>query len=302
MIFGASKIDQMKTIFTVLVMVLALPIGAQEFQGKAIYQSKTSVDIKIENGSISEDQKEQIMESMKKSMEKTYELSFDRSSSLYREEERLGTPGASPGGVFTMITSSSQGEYYKNVQSKTFVHQTDMFGKPFLIKDSLRTWEWKLSSETKKIGNYTCYKATAIRKPNKIFSNKEKNESKQDSVPQEQDSTQGRSLLSKIEKPEDRIITVWYTPEIPISQGPGPYWGLPGLILEVNTGRTAILCSKLILNPEKKEVVEEPSKGKRVTQAEYDEIMAKKMEEMEERWKANSNRRGGNTFSIKIQG
>jgi len=72
--------------------------------------------------------------------------------------------------------------------------------------------------------------------------------------------------------------------------------------LEVNTGRTAILCSKLILNPEKKEVVEEPSKGKRVTQAEYDEIMAKKMEEMEERWKANSNRRGGNTFSIKIQG
>jgi len=292
----------MKTIITVLVMVLALPIGAQEFQGKAIYQSKTSIDIKIENGSISEDQKEQIMESMKKSMEKTYELTFDRSSSLYREEERLGTPGASQGGVFTMISGSSQGEYYKNVQSKTYVHQTDMFGKPFLIKDSLRTWEWKLSSETKKIGNYTCYKATAIRKPNKMFSNREKNESKQDSVPQEKDSTQGKSLLSKIENPEDRIITVWYTPEIPISQGPGPYWGLPGLILEVNTGRTAILCSKLILNPEKKEVVEEPSKGKKVTQAEYDEVMAKKMEEMEERWKANSNRKGGNTFSIKIQG
>jgi GLPGLI family protein len=177
-----------------------------------------------------------------------------------------------------------------------------MFGKPFLIKDSLRTWEWKLSSETKKIGNYTCYKATAIRKPNLIFSNKEKNESEQDSVQQDQDSIKGKSLLSKIEKPEDKIITVWYTPEIPISQGPGPYWGLPGLILEVNTGRTAILCSKLILNPEKKEVVEEPSKGKKVTQAEYDEIMAKKMEEMEERWKANSNRKGGNTFSIKIQG
>jgi hypothetical protein len=58
----------------------------------------------------------------------------------------------------------------------------------------------------------------------------------------------------------------------------------------------------LILNPEKKEVVEEPSKGKKVTQAEYDETMAKKMDEMEEKWKANRNRKNGNSFSIKIQG
>jgi GLPGLI family protein len=35
-------------------------------------------------------------------------------------------------------------------------------------------------------------------------------------------------------------ITAWYTPEIPVSQGPEGYWGLPGLILEVNDGKTTI--------------------------------------------------------------
>ena len=111
------------------------------------------------------------------------------------------------------------------------------------------------------------------------------------------DSTQGNNLLSRINPPKDRIVTAWFTPEIPVSHGPGPYWGLPGLILEVSDERTVILCSKLILNPEEKVTLSAPSKGKEVTQAEYAKIMEEKMGEMSERFRA----RGGRGEGIQIR-
>ena len=78
---------------------------------------------------------------------------------------------------------------------------------------------------------------------------------------------------------EDRLVTAWYTPDIPVSHGPAEYWGLPGLILEVNDGSMILLCSKLMLNPEKKFEVKPPKKGERVTRAEFDAIKKKKQGE-----------------------
>jgi GLPGLI family protein len=75
-----------------------------------------------------------------------------------------------------------------------------------------------------------------------------------------------------------------------VSQGPEGYWGLPGLILEVNDGKTTILCSKIVLNPKDKAEIKAPSNGKEVSQKEYDEIVVKKMEEMQE---MNNGRGGG---------
>ena len=88
--------------------------------------------------------------------------------------------------------------------------------------------------------------------------------------------------MDDIEIPKEIIVTAWYTPQIPVNQGPGEYWGLPGLILEVSSGRTTILCSKIVINPEEKEEIKVPSKGKEVTQKEYSDIMKKKIEEMQE--------------------
>ena len=79
--------------------------------------------------------------------------------------------------------------------------------------------------------------------------------------------------------PKEITITAWYTPEIPINQGPEGYWGLPGLILEVNDGKTIILCSKVVLNAKDKADIKAPTKGKVVSQKEYDDTIIKKMEE-----------------------
>jgi len=104
--------------------------------------------------------------------------------------------------------------------------------------------------------------------------------------------------MSEIEVPKEIEITAWYTPQIPVNQGPGEYWGLPGLILEVNADRTTILCSKIILNPQEKEEIKVPSKGKEVTRKEYNDTVKQKMEEMREMYGGRNRgggfRRGGN--------
>ena len=72
----------------------------------------------------------------------------------------------------------------------------------------------------------------------------------------------------------------WYTLQIPVSQGPSEFWGLPGLILEVNVGTTTVLCSKVIMNPKEKSEIEAPEKGKVVAKMDYKEIITGKMIEM----------------------
>ena len=67
---------------------------------------------------------------------------------------------------------------------------------------------------------------------------------------------------------------------MPISQGPLEYWGLPGLILEVNVGNTTMLCSKIVMNPDEKLKIEAPQKGKEATKQEYKAIISGKMIEM----------------------
>ena len=88
--------------------------------------------------------------------------------------------------------------------------------------------------------------------------------------------------MDDIDLPKEITITAWYTPEIPVSQGPEAYWGLPGLILEVNDGKTTILCSKVVMNVKEKAEIKQPNNGKVVSQKEYDEIVTKKMKEMME--------------------
>ena len=51
--------------------------------------------------------------------------------------------------------------------------------------------------------------------------------------------------------PKTIDIVAWYTPQIPVSHGPAEFGGLPGLILELTTDETVLLCSKIVMNPKK---------------------------------------------------
>ena len=124
-------------------------------------------------------------------------------------------------------------------------------------------------------------KATAVKKLDDTdFMSARRRNRGSENEDKAKDSTKTDNPMDEIEIPKEQTITAWYTPQIPINQGPGEYWGLPGLILEVNVGNTTMLCSKIIMNPKEKEIIEAPDKGKVVTKTEYKEIISGKMKEM----------------------
>ena len=67
-----------------------------------------------------------------------------------------------------------------------------------------------------------------------------------------EDKKNNTNLLPELEK-EIEIIA-WYTPDIPVSNGPSTYQGLPGLILEVTEDKTIILCTSVVMNVKDKKV------------------------------------------------
>lgn len=293
-------------------LVYTYSFAQKDFQGMAVYESKTSTsDFKARfegNKSITPDMQKMMEERMKKMFEKTFVLNFDKSASIYKEEEKL--EASNQGGGFRMMSSMTGGggTYYKNVKDKTYSVDKDFMGKEFLVKDSLASLNWKMEAETRVIGGYTCYKATAVKAASKTdfrnFRPKKEEAAQKDSPKKEETAQQEKpkeapktSFMDALELPKEITITAWYTPEIPVSQGPEGYWGLPGLILEVNDGKTIILCSKVVLNPKEKTEIKAPSKGKTVSQNEYDEIVVKKMEEFRE---MNQGRSGGGGFQIRM--
>nr|WP_321235792.1 GLPGLI family protein [uncultured Psychroserpens sp.] len=282
-------ITKLSVVFTLLV---SISVTAQDFQGQAIYKTKTTVDMSSwGGGKMSDQQKKMIAERMKNMLEKTYVLNFNRSESTYKEEERLEAPGSGGGGMRAFMSSFTGGPQYKNVKESLLLQEQEFFGKEFLVKDSLPELEWKLESETKQIGQYTCFKATTTKKVDEMdfMSMRRKNRDGDKKKDDEKkageevvDTTKSEDPFDEVEVPKFVIVTAWYTPQIPVSNGPGEYHGLPGLILEVTADRTVMLCTKIVMNPQEKDTIEKPEKGEVVTRDEYNKIMKEKIQEMRE--------------------
>jgi GLPGLI family protein len=270
-----------------LLLVVALAIStnsfSQEFQGKAYYQTKTTMDLGSWGSKMSEQQKNMMKDRMKSFLEKTFILTFNKSESIYKEEERLAAPGQGGGGMIAMFAGGAAGEIYKDVKEKIYLQENEFFGKKFLIKDDLPILKWKMGTEQKKIGKYICFKATAVRKVDDLDWRSMRAPKKPKT---ETDSIKSKKVTEvteiEIDIPKEVVVTAWYTPQIPVSNGPGESFGLPGLILELNSDKTTILCTKIVLNPEIKEEIVRPTKGDIVSKKEYNDIVKFKMDEMRE--------------------
>ena len=284
-----------KVILLLFTLLFATNIKAQDFQGQAYYFSKTTMDMSRwdRGGKMSEAQKKQMEARMKPWLEKTYILTFNKEESVFKEDEKLeGGPGGRAPSMWG--SSFSAGLQYKNIKEKVFLQDQEFFGKQFLITEQMTPYAWKMGSETKKIGQYTCYKATTTRpsselnftSTNRRDREKKKEESKKETTLVVNDvkvakATTEKEVEETQEVKEEMIeVVAWYSPMIPVSQGPTEYWGLPGLILELSAGNTTMLCSKIVMNPEEKIEIKRPTKGEVVTKKEYNEIITGKMQEM----------------------
>ena len=259
---------------------------AQDFSGRATYKTHRKSSFELDSTTMAANPgiQEQMEAQMRKMFQKTFILDFTKSESMYKEEQELDAPKvpSSNGGVMVMVMGGdgSSDILYKNILEKRMANKTELMGKVFLIKDNLVTYDWKLTGETKNIGNYTCYKAVFEKEEESIEINMIDGDVKEEKV------------LKK------RTLVAWYTPDIPISNGPRDYGGLPGLILEVNDGDLTIVCSEIVLNPKEVKEIKEPIKGKIVARKKFEDITKEKTKEMMDRFRS----RDGKGLEIRIGG
>ena len=266
----------MITYFYKIICFLSIPFifgsipesETNDFQGQAVYISKSRLELGRWGARMSEAQKKDIAIRLKNRLEKEFTLTFDKEASLFVEEEQLD---AISGATDSWGKNFSAGENYKNVKINSQIQQQEFYGKKFLIKDVLQPIDWTLGSATKKIGNYTCYKATTFIPTDDLlwYSFSWSRMRKLEDATESDEVSETQVEVTQVE--------AWYTPQIPVRHGPSDYWGLPGLILEVSAGDTTMLCTKIVLNPNEKTEIKAPRKGDVLAKAEYQDLIQNKM-------------------------
>lgn len=131
---------------------------------------------------------------------------------------------------------------YRNYEKEKKIELIEMMGKTYVLEDSLRAPSWKVLNQIKDVAGYICMKAVS-----------------EDTV-------------------KHQKITAWFTGDIPVSAGPERFYGLPGMILEleINDGDVVITASKVEFKKvEAKDLALPKLKGKKIKDADYDNLIAK---------------------------
>ena len=120
--------------FTIIAFLFCFNVAnAQNFHGRAIYESKTKTgDIKITSSDMTEEMKQMMTEKLAKAFEKTFTLDFNKSESFYYQEVKLEAPARNNSGI-NIKTNGGEKKLYKNSKEKIALTEDEFFGKEFLI-------------------------------------------------------------------------------------------------------------------------------------------------------------------------
>ena len=200
-------------------------------QGKIEYERKVNVHAQL--GDEQGEWAEQMRAQVPKFKITYFDLAFDTSSSVYKPgrktEEKQINYGEGPATENQVLTNYKK----KQVRANKLI-----FEKRFVVDDTMRRLQWKITGEIRTIADFKCRKAVS-----RIC----------DSV----------------------YVVAFYTDDIMVSGGPEMFSGLPGMILELaiprlHTTWTAVKIEMGIPKPEEMTV---PDKGKHVTQKELYETL-----------------------------
>jgi GLPGLI family protein len=170
------------------------PAGTIEFEKKVNMYAIIQRELKKgdENNSFAQQAFDQFKKTQPQFKVSNSTLSFAQNKTLFVP----AAPEGSTNNWFNIALASQFNTTFTDLNTNTFVTQKNVFEENFLVKDSTRKINWKLTSETRDIAGYTCRRANAV-------------------------------IMDSI------YVVAFYTDEIPVSGGPESFSGLPGMILGV---------------------------------------------------------------------
>jgi GLPGLI family protein len=174
------------------------------------------------------------------------DLFYNNNESLYFSEQKLSIKNSLEE-EFARITVGANLIRYKNNTKREKFYQIDESGQKFNVILNFDEYKWEITTESKIINGYKCFKAISYK--------------------EEFDKIRNRKNVFH--------PVVWFTPEIPSSFGPEGFDGLPGLVLEASrNGRAFLFATKIEFDYKGTIQIRKPQKGKDVTEIEYLQIIA----------------------------
>jgi GLPGLI family protein len=264
----------MKRLFFTFFMGLAVvTVNGQQKQGKVRYERTVQMQLRMRGMG---PEAEQLLPRTHTSK---LEVLFANDQCLRRavEEERPEESEEGRGGMrITTMVADANDVTYVDLATGRVVEQREFGAKNYIIADSVRKLNWKLTGQTNTILNYPCQQAVAQQIGKRSMTSMENGEMK---------TTQVADTLN---------ITAWFTLAIPVPAGPEYQGQLPGLILgiDINDGRTVYKATEISADVELA-AVKAPSKGKKVTAEEFNAERDKIMAEMQRNSRGRTIRIGG---------
>ena len=137
-------------------------------------------------------------------------LTFNDTKSLYTPvvEDNFGNNFFG-----TLPQTVQRNTIYTDLLNHISTNQKAFFEETFLLKDTVRKINWKITDETREVAGYTCRRANAI-------------------------------ILDSI------YVVAFYTNDIHVSGGPESFTGLPGMILELALPHDNVIWRAVKVNEE----------------------------------------------------
>jgi GLPGLI family protein len=176
-------------------IVLAQQPGSLPSSGKVIFEKQVNMFAVIKKyNNLNDTYTKQAFDQYKQTNAQFRVL---RSILTFSEEKTLFQPLPDSGssGFFGRHPLVEQNNIiYTDLNAQTYVCQKKVYDGTFLVSDSIRHIQWKVTSETKEIAGYLCRRANAL-------------------------------IMDSI------YVVAFYTDQLQVSGGPESFTGLPGMIL-----------------------------------------------------------------------
>ncbi|SNQ42726.1 GLPGLI family protein [Cellulophaga lytica] len=143
-----------------------------------------------------------------------YSLKISNNNSVFKVVESLDNDSKNNTLKKAAISiGGTNGGFYINKQDSITILNKTLLDANFRVL--LKPKKWKIHNKSKYIGKYLCYKATTI------------------------DTVNNSKGIHKFK------VNAWFTNQLPPYFGPAAYYGLPGLILEVENGKMRLTATKV---------------------------------------------------------
>ncbi len=238
-------------LFGSMIMLLTYPVSlsAQDISGGIITYEQI-IDYQLV-GAYDDPRWDNYIADLPKKGKSVHQLSFTLSQSLYEEDQSKKEVASEQ-----LKKAIMKANYYKapkpkvkqtftDLNKKELLEQVEFMTRSFLIEKGYESKAWKLTARKKKVLDYVCM---------------------------------GAEL-----EVGNETLTAWFSPQIPVSIGPGNYHGLPGIILGLEKNdEVFLLATKVDLENPPEDLTSRVTKGRRLSQADFDQIVEEKTKEFKE--------------------